>query len=542
MFYNCSELINLNLSNFDTSSCVSFHSMFYGCNKLVSLDISNFDASKSFYLIDMFYNCSNLQYINFQNFIEYENSNFTNIFYDVPDNIVYCSNHEENMPNIIEKLKTKSCVFNDCSNNWKLKIKKIIDDKNICVDDCKEDNEYSYEYENKCYNYCPEGTHLLYYIDYLCIINCPENIPYEKDNECIDYCSGNDFFNKLCRISNDTIQSKEYMINTITNEIINNYMNSSIFSILSELKEGNSDLIIKDKKEIYQITNSIKLKNHEYNNISSIDFGECENILRKIYNINDNQKLIIFKMEYKIDSFSIPIIEYQIFHPITNELLNLKYCKNLKINISIPVTIEERYLYKHNPYSEYYNDECFPNITECQTINRTYLLNKRKEEFNNKYLSLCEVNCKYNEYYIYTKKVSCECDIKTNFTVLSDLLKKKNKLLYNIRIDLNETKECSIEDFFNYKCILNDTIEDYQTIENIYEVCFAFKVKAQNYSYYSYTRFYDENDLKEFVENCQRLSFYNTDTKFDYGNQFITLSTCEYSQNNGRMIVIGVKR
>ena len=96
--------------------------------------------------------------------------------------------------------------------------------------------------------------------------------------------------------------------------------------------------------------------------------------------------------------------------------------------------------------------------------------------------------------------------------------------------------------YTNHKYIKFYTIEDYQTIENIYEVCFAFKVKAQNYSYYSYTRFYDENDLKEFVENCQRLSFYNTDTIFDYGNQFITLSTCEYSQDNGRMIVIGVKR
>ena len=70
-------------------------------------------------------------------------------------------------------------------------------------------------------------------------------------------------------------------------------------------------------------------------------------------------------------------------------------------------------------------------------------------------------------------------------------------------------------------------------------VCFAFKVKAQNYSYYSYTRFYDSDDFKEYVENCKNLSIYNIDTKFDYGDKFITLSTCEYSQDNGRIIVIG---
>ena len=99
----------------------------------------------------------------------------------------------------------------------------------------------------------------------------------------------------------------------------------------------------------------------------------------------------------------------------------------------------------------------------------------------------------------------------------------------------------SYDYYKNHKYIKFYTLEDGITIENNYEVCFAFKVKAENYSYYSYTRFYDEKDLKEFVENCQSLSLYNTDTKFDLGNKFITLSTCEYSQDNGRMIVIGKK-
>ena len=94
----------------------------------------------------------------------------------------------------------------------------------------------------------------------------------------------------------------------------------------------------------------------------------------------------------------------------------------------------------------------------------------------------------------------------------------------------------------NHKYIKFYTLENNQTIENIYEVCFAFKIKAENYNYYSYTSFFDEKDFKEFVGNCQKLSIYNTETKFDYGNKFITLSTCEYSQDNGRMIVIGVKK
>lgn len=98
-------------------------------------------------------------------------------------------------------------------------------------------------------------------------------------------------------------------------------------------------------------------------------------------------------------------------------------------------------------------------------------------------------------------------------------------------------------DFYkSHKYIKFYRLENEQTIENIYEVCFALKIKAENYNYYSYTNFYDLDDFKEYVQNCQKLSLYNTETKFDYGNKFITLSTCEYSQDNGRMIVIGVKR
>ena len=188
-------------------------------------------------MTDIFYDCNNLEYINLNNSIENPTLNFNNIFYGVPENLVYCSNNEDNIHNILSELK-EACIINDCSNNWKIKRKKFIIDKNTCVNDCKEDIDYFYEYNNNCFNECPEGTHLAYYIDYLCIIDCPENFPFEKNNECLDYCSGFDFFNKICRISNHITQAKEYLINTIINEITNNLLDN-LFNILNE---ENSDI------------------------------------------------------------------------------------------------------------------------------------------------------------------------------------------------------------------------------------------------------------------------------------------------------------
>ena len=467
MFYNCYELIELNLSNFDTSNTLSFYQMFYNCQKLVSLDISNFDMRNINYMIDMFYDCNNLEYINFNNSIENINANISNIFYGIQKKIVYCSNNEENIAKIIEEFKERTCIINDCTNDWKKKRKKIIEEKNTCINDCKEDNEYFYENKIKCYKSCPVGTHLLYYINFLCIRDCPENFPFEKDDECIDSCSAYEFFNKLCRISNHVIQAKQIITNTITNEITNNILNNLLISM------ENSDIIINDQSEIYQLTNSFNQNNNNYNDIA-INLGECENILKEKYNIDNSQNLIIFKMEYKIEDFQIPIIEYQVFHTITKELLNLTYCKNTKININIPVSIEEEYLYKYNPYSEYYFNNCYPNLSECSNNNDNNLLNKRKDEFNNNYLSLCEKNCEYKEYNSNSKIVSCECGIKNKFSLLSEIINEKNNLLYNFIINTEgETNigknidECIIEEFFNHKCTFNNTIEAKQKIINM---------------------------------------------------------------------------
>ena len=51
MFYNCSSLISLNISNFDTSKVSNMGYMFYNCNGLISLDISNFYTPEVTYMI-----------------------------------------------------------------------------------------------------------------------------------------------------------------------------------------------------------------------------------------------------------------------------------------------------------------------------------------------------------------------------------------------------------------------------------------------------------------------------------------------------------
>ena len=96
----------------------------------------------------------------------------------------------------------------------------------------------------------------------------------------------------------------------------------------------------------------------------------------------------------------------------------------------------------------------------------------------------------------------------------------------------------------NHKYIKFYTLENGQTVENTYKVALVFKTIAYSdngFKYYSYTNFYDEQELNLFVNNCRDLEFYNINAQINFEDKLITLSTCEYSQKNGRMVVIAKK-
>lgn len=68
MFYRCSSLTSLNLSNFDPSNVTTMKDMFQSCGELETLDLSNFVTSKLTNMNQMFYGCSSLTLLNLSSF------------------------------------------------------------------------------------------------------------------------------------------------------------------------------------------------------------------------------------------------------------------------------------------------------------------------------------------------------------------------------------------------------------------------------------------------------------------------------------------
>ena len=87
-----------------------------------------------------------------------------------------------------------------------------------------------------------------------------------------------------------------------------------------------------------------------------------------------------------------------------------------------------------------------------------------------------------------------------------------------------------------HRYITFDTLTEHRT----YEIFAVFDTTASEGEGFAYHTFVDggEGAYNWFIDNCRALRYYNTGVSTQYGDQFITLSTCEYTQTNGRLVLV----
>ena len=286
MFSNCSSLTTLNLSNFDTSKVKSMDYMFSNCSSLTTLNLSNFDTSKVQSMDYMFSDCYSLEYINLKSFNEKNLVGFLSMFYNVPNNIVICINENITNQKIFPQIKNKTCSIIDCTDNWKSKQKKLISNKdNECIEKCINNSLYKYEYNGKCYGNCTYNYYLNNENNYYCTINssCPNEYPIlnEKTHECIktDIMKIIDnYINDRNNKEKNEIEYYDNILKLIENKFTENYGTSII-------DNGHDEIVETDKMSI-TLTTVQNQKNNINQNITKINLGECESLLRNYYNIS----------------------------------------------------------------------------------------------------------------------------------------------------------------------------------------------------------------------------------------------------------------
>lgn len=81
-----------------------------------------------------------------------------------------------------------------------------------------------------------------------------------------------------------------------------------------------------------------------------------------------------------------------------------------------------------------------------------------------------------------------------------------------------------------------------------YEIISAFKSRVYYKSeknvfrYYYFINAESEEEYNNYVEESKKVSLYDTGKTANYGDQLLTLSTCEYSQEDGRFAIVARKK
>ena len=78
MFYGCKSLTELDISNFETENVTTMRCMFYGCKSLIELDVSNLKTANATDMYGMFEGCESLSKLDVSNF---ETSNVIDMGY-----------------------------------------------------------------------------------------------------------------------------------------------------------------------------------------------------------------------------------------------------------------------------------------------------------------------------------------------------------------------------------------------------------------------------------------------------------------------------
>lgn len=131
-----------------------------------------------------------------------------------------------------------------------------------------------------------------------------------------------------------------------------------------------------------------------------------------------------------------------------------------------------------------------------------------------------------------------DCDVlkpSTNFILYGHHM--KNGQMFG-KLDLYQ-KESYYQE---HPSILFDTIYE----KGIYQILYVFRSKVYKeteiaFKYYQFIDAYSEQEFNSYMREMEALSFYDTGVTAEYGDQLLTLSTCDERETDGRFVVVAKK-
>lgn len=197
-------------------------------------------------------------------------------------------------------------------------------------------------------------------------------------------------------------------------------------------------------------------------------------------------------------------------------------------------------------------------ITETKTERILQLEELKKQnndiigwiEIENTIINYPVLQCEDNNFYMthnYKKEYSAEGSIFLDKDYNWEL-PSSNLLLYGH----NNKNKTMFAELLNYK--EESYYKEHPTIrfttlaeDKTYEIIAVFKSRVYYKSekdvfrYYYFINAENEEEYNNYINESKKASLYDTGKTATYGDQLLTLSTCEYSQEDGRFVVVAKK-
>ena len=309
---------------------------------------------------------------------------------------------------------------------------KLINGTRECVKNCPDllpsrGINQTMEYRKTCYKDCPVDNKLLIREGHLCRARCPNiDEPFEMVDEqiCVPSCTIEQRVEEKCITNYFGNKSDEEVQDKVLSYILNDIIDTFNYTYIDE----NTSVLIKEDNDthIYEIISTdSKVRNPL---TSTVLLKDCERTLKSYYGIDQSEPLIMLKLDAYREGQAGPTVEYQLYYSFNKrklEQLDLTVCEGEGISILIDANMTEGEEDFYNKKSGYYNDICYTFTSDSGT---DMTLQDRQNEFADNNKSLCEAGCDFVKYHANLKQAECNCEVKTNLNLVSDISVDKSKL------------------------------------------------------------------------------------------------------------------
>lgn len=139
----------------------------------------------------------------------------------------------------------------------------------------------------------------------------------------------------------------------------------------------------------------------------------------------------------------------------------------------------------------------------------------------------------YSNYGVPYVQENCELDVSDNITIYGHHMNDGSMFAGLCKYESDEF-------YREHTTIQFDTMDGFGE----YEIVAVFKTVAYSNAGFPCFLFVNADkseDFNNFISKCKELALYDTGVTAEYGDKLITLSTCEYSRDNGQMVIVAKK-